>query len=77
MKRLGLRRAPPPPPKQKYMGLPLEYLRAVRSDIVKDWRLTPTPSQQAIKAWAKQVSDLNACIAALEAALIGKGVDPT
>jgi hypothetical protein len=58
------------------MGLPLEDLRAKRMSTGGEWRRTATPTDAQISEWAKQVSDLNACIEAMEAALIEQGVDP-
>jgi len=56
--------------REDHFGLPLQYLRALRSDIVRDWRLTKRPTARKIKKWARKVADLNTCIAAMEAELV-------
>lgn len=57
-------------PRTKNFGPPLEYLRALRSEIVRDWRFTKRPKKRDIKKWARQVWDLNICIAAMEAEIV-------
>ena len=58
------------------MGLPLDYLRALRSDVIGEWRSTKRPKARNIRKWAKQVSDLHICIAAIEAELVRKAKAP-
>ena len=58
---------------RQHMGFPLEYLRARRSEIVRDWRHTERPKKREVKRWARQVSALNMCIAAMEAERVEQG----